>query len=150
MSDVKELYQQVILDHSRKPRNFHEIGDPTCSVDGFNPLCGDSYKIYIKVENDTILDISFTGTGCAISKASGSMMTSAVKGKKISEAEAMFERFHKMITSDIHDPVDEKELGKLAVFSGVREYPVRVKCASLPWHAMKSAIHGGDDTVSTE
>lgn len=150
MSDLRELYQQVILDHSRKPRNFHELGEATCSVEGHNPLCGDNYRVYVDVEDSVIKDISFTGTGCAISMASGSLMTSALKGKSIDEADEMFEAFHDMVTSGKDDVIKKDVLGKLAVFSGVREFPLRVKCASLAWHAMKSAIHGEDDTISTE
>lgn len=150
MSDIRELYQQVILDHSKKPRNFHEIPDPDCHAEGYNPLCGDEYKIYITCENGVITDISFTGSGCAISRASASMMTSALKGKTFEEAQNLFDKFHQMVTSDITQPVDENDIGKLAVFSGVREFPLRIKCASLPWHAMNSALKGEKKPVTTE
>jgi nitrogen fixation NifU-like protein len=149
MSDLRELYQEVILDHNRKPRNFRKMDDASHAVEGFNPLCGDHITVYVRLKNDVIDDISFEGAGCAISKASASMMTASLKGKTADEAEAAFDRVHEMLTSD--DPSsDDEALGSLVVLAGVREFPTRVKCASLSWHAMRSALHGEGATVSTE
>ena len=149
MSDLRELYQQVILDHNKNPRNFHEMADATTRVDGYNPLCGDHYTVYLKLEDDTISDVSFTGSGCAISKASASMMTQAVKGKTKGEAEVLFDEFHRMVTGDLDIESDENHLGKLKIFAGVLEFPARVKCASLSWHTLHAALRG-EDVVSTE
>lgn len=149
MSELSELYQEVILDHNKQPRNFHKLSDANRHAEGYNPLCGDHLDIYLKMRGDTIEDISFTGSGCAISKASGSMMTSSLKGKNKAEAEAIFEKFHTMVTGESNSAAPEG-LGKLAVFSGVCEFPSRVKCASLAWHTMRSALEGGDKVVSTE
>ena len=140
MSDLRDLYQQTILDHTRKPRNKHEMSDATATADGHNPLCGDKIKLFLKVSNGIIEDISFTGNGCAISTASASMMTEALKGKSLAEVQALFERFHTMLTSPMDRDPDIEVLDKLAVFSGVREFPVRVKCATLPWHTLQAAI----------
>jgi nitrogen fixation NifU-like protein len=149
MSELNELYQEVILDHNRKPRNFRKMDDASHAVRGFNPLCGDHITVYVRLKNDVIDDISFEGAGCAISKASASMMTASLKGKTADEAEAAFDRVHEMLTSD--DPSsDDEALGSLVVLAGVREFPTRVKCASLSWHAMRSALHGEGATVSTE
>ena len=148
MADTRELYQQVIIDHSKKPRNFHELEHPTCSAEGSNPLCGDNYQVYVEIDDGILKDVSFTGSGCAISKASGSLMTSFVKGKTIDEIDRLFHEFHDMVTSDISKEVYTGSLGKLAVFSGVREFPLRVKCATLPWHALYAAIHGESETSS--
>ncbi len=149
MSDLRELYQQIILDHNRAPRNFKEVEGANRVADGDNPLCGDKFKLYLRLDNDVIEDIGFQGSGCAISKASASLMTSAVKGKTIREAEEIFGEFHRMITgSEIG--VDRKLLGKLAAFSGVREFPARVKCASLSWHTLKAALDRAGSVVSTE
>ena len=149
MSDLRELYQQIILDHNRAPRNFKEVEGANRVADGDNPLCGDKFKLYLRLDNDVIEDIGFQGSGCAISKASASLMTSAVKGKTVGEAEEIFGEFHRMITgSEIG--VDRKALGKLAVFSGVREFPARVKFASLLWHTLKAALDRADCVVSTE
>jgi nitrogen fixation NifU-like protein len=150
MSDLSELYQEVILDHNKRPRNFQILEGANRSAEGYNPLCGDQITVYLQLDGDTIRDISFQGAGCAISKASASMMTASLKGKTRAEAEALFERFHRLVTGDHGAAPDPLELGKLAVFSGVSEFPVRVKCASLAWHTMRAALEGKGDTVSTE
>lgn len=149
MSELNELYQQVILDHNKSPKNYKECEGCNHSSEGYNPLCGDHIYIHLKVEDDIIKDITFTGIGCAISKASASLMTSALKGKTKKEAEELFEKFHKLVTSDTGDEQNIEGLGKLMVFSGVREFPMRVKCASLAWHTMLSALKEQDKT-STE
>lgn len=149
MSDLRELYQQVILDHNKNPRNFHEMADATSRVDGYNPLCGDHYTIFLKVEGDTIREISFTGSGCAISKASASVMSSTVKGKSKEEAESLFETFHRLVTGD-QSGLSAADLGRLAAFSGVSEFPARVKCATLAWHTLRTALEGRDEKVTTE
>lgn len=149
MSDLRELYQQVILDHNKNPRNFHEMADATSRVDGYNPLCGDHYTIFLKTEGDTIREVSFTGNGCAISKASASVMSSTVKGKSKEEAEQLFETFHKLVTGDASG-LSASDLGRLAAFSGVSEFPARVKCATLAWHTLRSALQGGGEKVTTE
>jgi nitrogen fixation NifU-like protein len=138
MSDVNELYQEVILDHNRRPHNFRIIESPTARQEGYNPLCGDRLTLYVTVDNDVIRDVAFQGSGCAISKASASLMTDALKGKTVAEARELFDRFHAMITSNPDTPADD--LGKLSVLAGVREFPTRVKCASLAWHTMKAAV----------
>ena len=138
MSELSDLYQEVILDHNRKPRNFRVIDPATSSQEGYNPLCGDRLKLFLKVENGVIADIAFQGSGCAISKASASLMTEAVKGKTVDQARALFEQFHHMITSPPGSPLPE--MGKLAVLSGIREFPTRVKCAGLAWHTLKAAV----------
>jgi len=148
MSDLRELYQQVILDHNKNPRNFHELPEATRKVEGYNPLCGDHYTIYLDLDGDTIRDVAFVGSGCAISKASASVMSSTVKGKSRDEANAIFERFHRLVTGDSTLRADE--LGKLAAFSGVSEFPARVKCASLAWHTLHTALAGEENVVSTE
>jgi nitrogen fixation NifU-like protein len=149
MSDLRELYQQVILDHNKNPRNFRELSNPTRRVEGYNPLCGDHYTVYVQLEGDAIKDVSFTGSGCAISKASASVMSSTVKGKSKEEAERLFETFHKLVTGDTSG-LDAADLGRLAAFSGVSEFPARVKCATLAWHTLRTALDGQKDTVSTE
>ena len=149
MSDLRELYQQVILDHNKNPRNFHEMADATSTVDGYNPLCGDHYTIFLKTDGDKIAEVSFTGSGCAISKASASVMSSTVKGKSKEEAESLFETFHRLVTGDASG-LSAADLGRLAAFSGVSEFPARVKCATLAWHTLRSALEGRDDRVSTE
>jgi nitrogen fixation NifU-like protein len=147
MSDeLSELYQQVILDHSRKPRNFHVLPGANRSAEGNNPLCGDHFTVFLKLENGIIQDISFQGSGCAISKASASMMTDQLKGKSVAEAEKTFTQYQEMVTTG---PSDEEALGKLRAFSGVRHFPMRVKCAILPWHAMMAGLKG-QALVSTE
>lgn len=150
MSDLRSLYQEVILDHSRSPRNFKQLSDASHHAEGHNPLCGDEVTIYLKLNSGVIEDISFQGGGCAISTASASMMTAALKGKTLTEARALFERFHRMLTGGAAEPDDKKALGKLTVFSGVGEFPVRVKCATLSWHTLNAALEGRDDPVSTE
>ncbi len=152
MTDLKELYQQVILDHNRSPHNFRVL-EPADRVSvGHNPVCGDRLSLFLKLQGDRIADVSFQGTGCAISKASASLMTDSVKGKSRAEAEEMFHRFHALLTGppDVKPaPEDARSLGKLAVFSGVREFPVRVKCATLAWHTLQAALQG-QDAASTE
>ena len=147
MSDLRELYQEVVLDHSKSPRNFHALANASADAEGFNPLCGDQVHVYVTLERDALKDVAFTGNGCAISKASASMMTQAVKGRSREETLALFERFHRLVTGGSQDP---EELGKLAVFAGVREHPSRVKCATLSWHTLKAAVTGREDRVSTE
>ena len=146
MSELSELYQQVILDHNKKPRNFRKIESPTHTAEGHNPLCGDQLTIYLDLENDEVKDVSFEGSGCAISKASASMMTQAVKGKRKEQVEELFKAFHSMVTDDNETP---EELGHLRIFEGVREFLVRVKCATLPWHTLHAAINK-EQLVSTE
>ena len=138
MSDLNDLYQEVILDHNRRPRNFHALEDASHTADGHNPLCGDRLRVYLKVEDGIVSDVSFEGAGCAISKASASMMTDAVKGKSVGDVQALFDRFHRMVTTPPEQPVED--LGKLSSLAGVREFPVRVKCASLAWHTLKAAM----------
>lgn len=149
MNDLRELYQEVILDHNRRPRNFGAIEAPTRHADGHNPLCGDKLSLTLSIENGTIVNAMFQGSGCAISKASASLMTDAIKGQSVADVEALFNRFHAMVTTPVSEAVDEDALGKLAVFSGVREFPARVKCASLAWHTLMAAL-AGQDIVSTE
>ena len=149
MSDLDDLYQEVILDHGRKPRNFHKLEDANRQAEGLNPLCGDHFKLYLKLDGERIADIGFEGSGCAISKASASLMTLAVKGKTVQEAEDLFSRFHRLVTEG-PDKVPASELGKLAALSGVCEFPTRVKCASLVWHTLKNALEHPGAVVSTE
>ena len=149
MSDLRELYQQVILDHNKNPRNFREMPDATNRVDGYNPLCGDHYTIFLKLEDGTIREVTFTGSGCAISKASASVMSSTVKGKSKEEADQLFETFHKLVTGD-PSSLSAADLGRLAAFSGVSEFPARVKCATLAWHTLRTALEGKQERVTTE
>jgi nitrogen fixation protein NifU and related proteins len=149
MSDLTELYQEMILDHNRSPRNFRQMEDATARAHGHNPLCGDKVTIYVKLDGERIVDVSFEGSGCAISKASASMMTAELKGKTRDEAEVIFERVHDMLTREAGSYIDIDAMGKLAVLSGVSEFPARVKCASLPWHTVHTALAGGE-SVSTE
>jgi nitrogen fixation NifU-like protein len=149
LSDLRELYQEVILDHSRKPRNFRKIENADRQTVGYNPLCGDKLTLFLDVEDGTICDASFQGSGCAISTASASMMTEAVKGKSVEEAEKLFKQFHEMVTAAPDEEINATALGKLQVFSGVREFPARVKCASLAWHTAHAALQGEEET-STE
>ncbi len=150
MDELRELYQEVILDHNRSPRNYRHPDDATCHARGNNPLCGDQVTVYLRVGGqDIVEDAAFEGRGCAISVASASMMTDLLKGKTVAEAKALFERFHRMCTSDGAVAVDGTELEKLQVLSGVRDYPMRVKCATLAWHAMQAAL-AGDEEVTTE
>jgi len=148
MSDLEDLYQEVILDHGRNPRNFRIIDGASADAEGLNPLCGDHYHVYLKLEGDRIADLSFQGAGCAISKASASLMTSALRGKTIAEAEDLFQRFHKMVVDG--DRSQAENLGKLAVLKGVCDFPTRVKCASLVWHTLHSALQGEHKAVTTE
>lgn len=150
MSDLSELYQQVILDHNRRPRNFRKLEGANRMAQGYNPLCGDQIDLYLQFEDGVIKDIGFQGSGCAISKASASIMTESVKGKTKEEAEALFDRVHKMLTAGPGAKLDINGLGKLAVFAGVSEFPVRVKCASLAWHTLRAALEARKETVSTE
>jgi nitrogen fixation NifU-like protein len=146
-AELQELYQEVILDHNRRPRNFRVL-EGSRTAEGFNPLCGDHLNVYLKVEGGVIVDVSFQGSGCAISKASASLMTESVKGKSINDAAALFDRFQQMITAPPDTPVDR--LGKLEALAGVRQFPIRVKCASLPWHTLRAALDSRGDMVSTE
>ena len=147
MSDLADLYQEVILDHNRRPRNFHALPAASHSAQGYNPLCGDRLTLYLKVAAGTIEDVSFEGAGCAISKASASMMTDALKGRSVAEANALFDRFHRMVTTPPDQAVED--MGKLSSLAGVREFPVRVKCASLAWHTLKAAL-SNEQRTSTE
>ncbi len=149
MSELRELYQEVILDHNRKPRNFGRLDGANRTAEGYNPLCGDQVRIYLDVEAGVIRDIRFEGSGCAISKAAASMMTASLKGKTVGEADQLFGRFHDMLTAAGNGGA-AAELGKLAVFSGVCEFPSRIKCATLPWHTVRAALAGKDEPVSTE
>ena len=149
MTDLRELYQELILDHGRRPRNFRPLDEANRTAEGFNPLCGDKVKIYVKIDGDAIRDISFQGSGCAISTASASIMTETLKGKTRGEAEELFETFHDLVTGE-PAKLDSPELGKLAVFSGVSEFPIRVKCATLSWHTLRAALKGNGEAVSTE
>jgi nitrogen fixation NifU-like protein len=150
MSALRDLYQEVILDHNKNPRNFRKMEDATRKVEGYNPLCGDHYTIFVKMDGDVISDVSFEGVGCAISKSSASVMTSMVKGKTKAEAEKMFEAFHKLVTGELNGEAHLETLGKLAAFSGVSEFPARVKCASLPWHTLHAAMQEDTTVVTTE
>ena len=149
MSDLGNLYQEMILDHNRRPRNFHRLGDANRSAEGYNPLCGDRITVYLKVAGDTIEEAAFVGSGCAISKASGSIMTTTLKGKSRGEVEDLFKKFHEMVTGKSHEG-PAADLGRLAVFSGVSEFPARVKCATLAWHTLRQALDGKEETVTTE
>jgi nitrogen fixation NifU-like protein len=147
MQELRELYQELILEHSKKPKNFGELPTANHKAEGYNPLCGDHYTIFVNVQGDSINEISFHGAGCAISKASASLMTQSLKGKSTADAEALFTRFHDLVTGHGGDP---ESLGKLAVFAGVSEFPLRVKCATLAWHALRAALRGEQEAVSTE
>jgi nitrogen fixation protein NifU and related proteins len=149
MSELSELYQQVILDHNKKPRNFRKLEAPSHTAEGYNPLCGDQLTVYLNITGDQVKDVGFEGSGCAISKASASMMTQAVKGKSKEEAENLFREFHSMVTGELNEETEDNSLGNLKIFAGVREFPVRVKCATLPWHTLHAALHQ-QDQVSTE
>ena len=149
-SELRDLYQEVVIDHSKQPRNFRKLEGATRTVEGFNPLCGDQLTLYVKLADGVIEDIAFQGSGCAISKASASLMTSALKGRAQADAQALFGRVHAMLTEGPGSHVKPEELGKLAVLSGVWEFPVRIKCATLAWHALRSALEGRAEKVSTE
>jgi nitrogen fixation NifU-like protein len=148
MADLRDLYQEVILEHSKAPRNYRELKSADHKAEGYNPLCGDHFTVYLQMDGDSIRDIGFQGAGCAISKASASMMTQALKGKTRAEAEKFFNNFHRVVTGQANG--DQVDLGKLAVFSGVSEFPLRVKCATLAWHTLQAALDGKQDAVSTE
>ncbi len=150
MSELSELYQEVILDHNKSPRNFHRLKGANRKAQGYNPLCGDRVTVYVKLTGDVIQEISFEGSGCAISKASASMMTDSLKGKTAAEAETLFERVHKMLTGELNPKDGSPGLGKLAVLSGVCNFPARVKCASLSWHTLHAALKGEGGVASTE
>ncbi|MFZ1324651.1 MAG: SUF system NifU family Fe-S cluster assembly protein [Candidatus Contendobacter sp.] len=147
MNDLRDLYQEVILDHNKRPRNFRIIAEPTHKADGVNPLCGDRVSVFLDIQDGTIKDIAFQGAGCAISSASASLMTEALKGKKVADVEHLFDAFHNVVTTDCECP---KGLGKLSVLAGVRDYPSRVKCATLAWHAVRAALEEHQQPVATE
>ena len=149
MSELSELYQAVILDHNKKPRNFRKLENASRSAEGYNPLCGDHLTVYVNMTDDSVQEIAFEGSGCAISKAAASMMTQAVKGKTREQIEELFKEFHSMVTGDLDEENDENHLGNLKIFAGVREFPVRVKCATLPWHTMHAALNN-QEHASTE
>jgi nitrogen fixation protein NifU and related proteins len=150
MSDLRELYQDLILDHTKRPRNFGRLETANCQADGYNPICGDKVTVFLNVENDVVNDIRFQGSGCAISTASASMMTESLKGKTVADAKTLFARFHELLTGKSDQLPDIEALGKLAVFSGVKEFPIRVKCATLAWHTMNAALSHQQQPVSTE
>lgn len=153
MSDLRDLYQEVILDHNKSPRNFRELPGADRRAHGDNPLCGDVVTVYVGLDDETLREVTFQGSGCAISQASASMMTDAVRGKSVAEARALAERFRSLLTEDGGpgaEPPDAAALGKLAVFTGVKEYPMRVKCATLPWHTLAAALERKQEIVSTE
>lgn len=149
MADLRDLYQEVILEHSKAPRNYRELKDADHKAEGFNPLCGDRFTVYLHMDGDSIRDITFQGSGCAISKSSASMMTQSLKGKTRAQAEELFKNFHSVVTGHAAGR-DQAALGKLAVFSGVSEFPLRVKCATLAWHTLQAALEGKQEAVSTE
>ena len=150
MADLRELYQEVILDHNRRPHNFRVLPDANRTAEGYNPLCGDRLTVFLRLEGDIVRDIAFQGSGCAISKASASLMTDSVKGRTVDEANRVFDAFHAMVTGDPRGEPDSADLGKLAVLGGVREFPARVKCASLAWHMLKAALAAEAEPVTTE
>lgn len=150
MPDLRELYQQIVLDHNRSPRNFKQLPDANRTAEGTNPLCGDEITLYLRVDGDVIADVGFQGSGCAISQASASLMTSAIKGKSKDDAEALFRAFHAMVTAGPDTKPDTAKLGKLAALSGVRQFPARVKCANLAWHTLHEALSGTGGRVSLE
>ncbi len=150
MTDLTELYQQTIIEHNRSPRNFKKLEHANRTAEGYNPVCGDQITLYVRLENDVIQEVGFQGSGCAISQASASLMTSAVAGKTKAEAEALFRAFHDMVAGGADAPADPKSLGKLAAFAGVRQFPARVKCANLSWHTLRAALAAAAEPVSTE
>jgi nitrogen fixation NifU-like protein len=150
MNELQTLYQEVILDHNKSPRNFRVMTDATNVVDGYNPLCGDHYKVYLKVEDDVVKEVAFQGSGCAISKASASLMSVVMKGKTKAEAEALFNKFHLLVTGELNAEANSEDLGRLVAFAGVSEFPARVKCAILAWHTVHSALLGRTESISTE
>ncbi len=150
MDELRDLYQEVILDHNKNPKNYFQMDEATHSAEGHNPLCGDQVEVFLKVDNERIIDISFQGHGCAISKAASSVMTTMLKGKTITEAKKLFEKYQHLITAEMSEAVDLHEYGHLAVFAGVREFPMRVKCASLSWHTMLQALEEKKEIATTE
>ncbi len=150
MNELRALYQEVILDHNKSPRNFRAMADATSVVDGHNPLCGDHYTIYLKVVDDVVKEVSFQGSGCAISKASASLMSTVMKGKTKAEAETLFQQFHRLVTGEPDPKANSEEFGRLNAFAGVSEFPARVKCAILAWHTVHSALQGINEPISTE
>jgi nitrogen fixation NifU-like protein len=148
MPDLRELYQELILEHSKSPRNYRRLAEANRKAEGYNPLCGDHFTVYVQTSGDAIQDISFQGSGCAISKASASMMTQSLKGKTTQEARELFEHFHRAVTGEKNG--ESAQLGKLSVFAGVAEFPTRVKCATLAWHTLEAALQGKQDPISTE
>ena len=150
MSELRELYQELIVDHNKNPRNYGVLADANRRAEGYNPLCGDKLTVYLHVDGDRVQDVSFEGAGCAISIASASLMTQAVKGRTVAEAEAMFQDFHALVTGEQPDPALVERVGKLAVLAGVREFPSRVKCATLAWHTLHNAAHGESTAAKTE
>lgn len=150
MSELRELYQEMVLDHNSRPRNFRKLEGATHQSEGFNPLCGDRITLYLQMEGDLIEDVAFQGTGCAISRASASMMTQSIKGKTIEQAEEIFAAFHRMVTRNVGETYESDDLGDLEVLSGVAEFPSRVKCASLSWHTLNAALENKAQKVSTE
>jgi len=149
MADLRDMYQEVILEHAKSPRNFRALASPTLKAEGFNPLCGDRCTIYLAMQGDVIEDIAFQGNGCAISRASASLLTQSLKGKSSAEAEKLFDSFHRVVTGHGANG-DRASLGKLEVFAGVSEFPARVKCATLAWHTLHAALHNQPEPVSTE
>lgn len=150
MTDLRDLYQQIILDHNRSPRNFRQLDDANRSAEGNNPLCGDIITVSLRLEDDVITDIGFQGSGCAISQASASLMTQAVKGRSREDAEQLFRAFHAMVTGQVGDEAEREVLGKLAALGGVKQFPARVKCANLPWHTLHAALEASAEAVTTE
>jgi nitrogen fixation NifU-like protein len=149
MADLRDLYQDVILEHAKAPRNFRVLPEPDREAEGYNPLCGDRCSVHISMRGNVINEVAFQGSGCAISRASASMMTQALKGKTLEEADSLFRKFHKMVTGQ-GSQVDKSQLGKLEVFGGISEFPTRVKCATLAWHTVQAALHGDHEPVTTE
>ena len=149
MADLRDLYQELILEHAKAPRNFRVLSAPASKAEGYNPLCGDRCSVYISMNEDVINEVAFQGSGCAISRASASMMTQALKGKTLEQADALFRSFHNVVTGQGSD-ADKSQLGKLEVFSGISEFPARVKCATLAWHTVQAALHGNRESVTTE
>ena len=150
MTELRDLYQEVILDHNKSPHNYREMADASRIALGHNPLCGDKMKLYVRIDGDRIADVAFQGSGCAISKASASIMTDAIMGKSLAEAETLYGKFHDLLTGPSDVKADGAGLGKLAVFSGVREFPARVKCATLAWHTLETALKGASEVAKTE
>ena len=150
MSELQELYQDIIMEHNRKPHNFRELADATRTADGFNPFCGDTITVYLMLDDDIVKDVSFQGSGCAISRASASMMTDSIKGKTTTEVEELFDGFHQMLTRGLDGEIEFEDLGDLEMLAGVSEFPTRIKCAVLSWHTLQSALKGTKETVKTE